>query len=204
MGTKSTQDTAIIEPHDNQKKRYEDLYKHYKNSHRSLNWVSRYSQIIRFLQFLKIGDLNGKKILDLGCGLGDFLGFLVAQGIHCEYSGYDIVPNFIKECQETYPDARFEERDILSSQSDETFDYIFCSGVFAHGSRKFFEDMVKMAYQMCEIGFAFNIFKAHQDSKEFFNISEEEVTFYCRNLKPDHGTILKDYIPDDFTIFLYK
>ena len=72
---------AIIQSHDQQKHRYEKLYQLFKNAPQSLHFISQYSQIIRFLQFLKLGDIHSKKILDLGCGLGDFFRFLEEQGI---------------------------------------------------------------------------------------------------------------------------
>ena len=42
-----------------------------------------------------VGDLRGKTVLDLGCGLATFYEYLKAQGIHVRYVGYDIVEPFI-------------------------------------------------------------------------------------------------------------
>jgi len=157
---------------------------------------------MRFLQFLKLGELHGKKILDLGCGLGDLFLFLKQQGITVDYTGYDIVSGFIAHCQKTYPGFKFEDRDILFSKPKENFDYILCSGIFAHGNREFFEEMTKTAFQLCNTGYAFNMFESKKD--DFFKICQQEVLFTCRSLKPKNIKVIKNYLHNDYTIFLYK
>ena len=51
---------------------YKKLYKRYGNSFKSLDWGSKEKQMLRFKILSKIGNLNKKKILDVGCGFGDF------------------------------------------------------------------------------------------------------------------------------------
>ncbi len=195
-------DPLIIQSHNEQKQRYEKLYQNFKDSSQGLHFASDYSQMIRFLQFLKIGKIEGKKILDLGCGLGDFFKFLDEQGIKTKYTGYDIVSDFIFHCQKTYQDAKFEERDILFSRPKEKFEYVFASGIFAHGNKMFFEEMIKLAFDLSKTAFAFNMYEAKQD--DFFQISKEEVLFLCRRLSPNKIVLIEDYLPGDYTIFLYK
>lgn len=202
MPGKPATDTAIIQCHREQKSRYEKLFESHKISHQSLHFASFYSQMIRFLQFLKIGAIDGRKILDLGCGLGDFHRFLNEQGIHTDYTGFDIVSGFIDHCQSTYQSAHFEKRNVLISKPQERFDYIFSSGIFAFGNREFFEQMIHMAFDLCRKAFAFNIYQTND--KAFFKICVEDVLFYCRRLKPKKITVLNKYLPDDYTVFLYK
>ncbi|MFH1357220.1 MAG: class I SAM-dependent methyltransferase, partial [bacterium] len=152
----------VIEAHYQQKRRYQELIERYKTGPQSLHFVSKHSQLTRFLQFLKVGTIEDKKILDLGCGLGDFFKFLKEQGITTQYTGYDIVSHFVGHCLKTYPGEHFEERDILFSKPKDNFDYIFASGIFAHANQISFEEIVTLAFDMCELAFAFNIFETTQ------------------------------------------
>jgi SAM-dependent methyltransferase len=192
----------IIEAHYQQIRRYEELIERYKAGPQSLHFVSQYSQLTRFLQFLKIGLIENKKILDLGCGLGDFFKFLQEQGITTHYTGYDIVSHFVGHCLKTYPEAHFEERDILFSKPAAKFDYIFASGIFAHTNQPSFEEIVTLAFDMCEQGFAFNMFETTQP--DFFHITQEEVLFFCNRLNPRKRVLVEEYLPGDYTIILYK
>jgi len=45
-------------------------------SYESLNWESQISQYARFEVLLSIGEFEGKKLLDVGCGLGDLLKYI--------------------------------------------------------------------------------------------------------------------------------
>ncbi len=53
-------------------------------------WASRASQELRFKIFSEMVDLNGKRILDLGCSRGDFAAYLLAGGVEfSHYTGVD-------------------------------------------------------------------------------------------------------------------
>ena len=58
------------------KKLYNNLFRKFKYSYKSLDWGSKKNQLLRFKILAEIGNLRGKKILDVGCGFGDFLFWL--------------------------------------------------------------------------------------------------------------------------------
>jgi len=76
------------------------------------------------------GDISGKKILDFGCGKGDFYGFLKEKGITADYSGIDINKNLISLAKNKFPEADFLAMDIDDADMDWEFDLIFICGVF--------------------------------------------------------------------------
>jgi len=78
------------------------------------SWRSVNSQRVRFEVLAEVGDLRHKAILDVGCGLGDFYGFLKEKGVEVRYTGYDIVPQMISEAQKRHHDGEFLVRDILT------------------------------------------------------------------------------------------
>lgn len=87
-------------------------------------------QKTRFDVLAQVGDLAGKRILDLGCGLGDFYAHLLDKGINVDYTGFDITPGFIERASTRFPNANFELRDIQESMPEERYDYAICSQVF--------------------------------------------------------------------------
>ena len=62
----------------------------------ALRWTSR-GQEVRYRELSDIaGPLEGRSILDYGCGKGDFLSFLKEQGIDAGYTGADVNGNLIR------------------------------------------------------------------------------------------------------------
>lgn len=99
-------------------KRYDDLGKHI----RALGWGSEQQQEYRFAQALAGLNLEGKHLLDIGCGFGDLLSFCDANEIKLgKYTGVDINPNFVDEARKQFSGdnrASFELFDLVSDESD--------------------------------------------------------------------------------------
>jgi SAM-dependent methyltransferase len=80
-------------------------------------WNSRASQRIRFQVMAEIFPLAARRILDAGCGTGDFLAFLeeIAQP-PAGYIGIDALPGIIDEaCRRTFQSpAEFIVGDIIA------------------------------------------------------------------------------------------
>ena len=56
----------------------------------TVGWGSVKSQLLRFEMVTRGLELNGKAILDIGCGLGDFITFLRKKTNTFRYTGIDI------------------------------------------------------------------------------------------------------------------
>lgn len=68
----------------------------------------------------KLKDLvkPGSSVVDMGCGSGWILEFLLNQGIRCEYKGLDFTAEFITYLKDKYADvegASFEQMDLEES-----------------------------------------------------------------------------------------
>jgi len=89
------------------------------------------------LNFLKrfYSDFNNKKILELGCGKGDFLLECYKEGLNIV--GIDINPKYIKISKEKIKNNRFKSS-IIQSRGEELpfknnyFDFINCVEVLEH------------------------------------------------------------------------
>src|SRR5438105_15182939 len=92
--------------------------------------MSADGQRFRFLKLMEIADLRNRRILDLGCGIGDFYPLLIEKCGQLDYTGIDLVPEMIQHAANKYRRARFLCRDLCTEPLDETFDYVLVSVVF--------------------------------------------------------------------------
>ncbi len=175
-----------------------------------VGWRSRHNQEIRFRLLTGIGDINGKSILDLGCGLGCFYGYLKARGWHGDYTGMDTLDLMVKGARRRYPGVKFEKHDILENPPHQRWDYLFISGVFNHRVRDnwaWVEQMVGAAFGSVDKGLAFNILSADcpwKDGDLFYadpSVLEDKVKLWTGG----KYKIVKGYLPgEDMTVYLYK
>ncbi len=175
----------------------------------ALRWTAN-GQVLRYLGLLDIGrDLSGKKVLDYGCGKGDFYRFLKERGIAVRYTGFDINERLIALASGKFPERRFKVFDIETDALQEDFDYIFICGVFnlkVQGIEETIKNTLIKLFSRCRTALAFNGLSAHNPEKDFelhYVFPEEISGFAARNLSP-FITIKHDVIPYDFTIFIYR
>jgi len=109
---------------------YEFHRRRFGASPMALRWTPE-GQKKRYEAFLNImGEIEGKSLVDFGCGRGDFLGYLKSRSISVHYTGIDINENFIKEAKMAHPDATFKVLDIEEEALQEKFEIAVAIGVF--------------------------------------------------------------------------
>lgn len=186
---------------------YEDSFAKYGNDPRSVHWSGEISQIARFEVLSNIASLNEKRILDAGCGLGDLYKFFLSKKIPIEYMGVDIVPNFVELARERFPNARFMLGDMTSPE--EEFDYVLASGAFTIAAdgidKNYYFKLIKNMFARAKYGFAFNMLNnaTHKTDETYLSYDIDEVMSYCKTLT-ENVTIITDYLPQDFTVYMYK
>jgi SAM-dependent methyltransferase len=188
---------------------YSELLEKYGRSAQSLDWGSRRTQELRFKVLCEIGPLDGYSLLDVGCGLGDFWGYLTEKGVEVSYTGYDITPAMVSEAKRRFPAVPFEVRDLLDeSDGVPRFDYVVASGIFAlrqDRPMRYLLGMVRRMFNMCRKGVAFNslsIQAPNRDPAEF-NADPSKVLSSCLKITPQ-AVLRHDYLAHDFTVYLYK
>ena len=127
-------DSDISQISNQNRRRYSNRYEELGYHIRTLGWGTREQQQIRFGQSLNAGlDLNGKALLDIGCGFGDYFDHLLRRGIEVDvYQGWDLSPNLIKEAQSRhgeFDEAQFEVRDLFAVESEPVADVAVLIGV---------------------------------------------------------------------------
>lgn len=88
---------------------------------------------------------NAKRVLDLGCGRGEFLEMLHRAGIPCE--GVEIDPDMVAVCREK--GLNVEQGDLfdrLRREPNDSLDGVFCSHVVEHFSPEEILDLVRLAF----------------------------------------------------------
>lgn len=88
--------------------RYSVRFKDLGRNVRALGWGSDEQQRYRFEQVLLGVPLEGKSVLDIGCGFGDLLSCCLDAGCKpANYIGWDINPDLIAEAKNQHPSSTF-------------------------------------------------------------------------------------------------
>jgi len=173
----------------------------------AVGWSAE-GQRLHFQSLLDIGQIDHAKILDFGCGKGDFFHFLSERGIAVDYTGYDINERFISLAEKKYPSARFKVFDITCDTINEDFDYIFLCGVFnlrATGLDEAMRNTLTRLFQRCRRGLAFNALSDLNPKKDFalfYTSPHDMFEFAVKNLSP-YVALRHDRMFYDFTMFIY-
>jgi len=73
------------------------------------------------------------RVLDIGCGTGELCRYLRHSGRTAFYTGVDVVRGAIQRAQQTHPEGRFVQADVLTMHLQESFDAVVCSGTLVSG-----------------------------------------------------------------------
>ncbi len=154
-------------------------------------------------------SLEGKKILDHGCGKGDFYAFLREKGLNVDYTGTDINPELIALASKKHPECSFRVFDAEEEEPGEEFDYVFLCGVFnnrVEGAADTLKNVIKRLFKNTREGLAVTALSSLSPEKdrelnyvspaELLNFALEEIT-PCAVLRHDR-------VPHDFALFLYQ
>jgi SAM-dependent methyltransferase len=189
---------------------YEDKVRKYGFDHRGLGFRNRSSQQKRFEAMLALGDFHGRRILDVGCGFGDLLEFLMQRGIRPVYTGLDVCKPMIQRCHERFPGdvAHFICADVLEHEPEQPFDYVVASGLFgldAEGARDRIRPTLERLFGWCRVGTAVNFLSANYPNPVDGRIYVEPGKALEAGLALTPAARLDhSYLPNDFTLHLDK
>ena len=164
------------------------------------------NHLARYRILAGIGAIERASILDIGCGVGHFAGWLTANGYRGAYAGVDIMAEMVEKAAGLYPGKTFAAADILDNDMNLSADYVVASGIFHMGDVNLMKRMIAAMFDACTIGVAFNSLSSWYDTSvqgEFYCADPLETLTFCRTLTPSL-LFRHDYLPHDFTIFLYK
>lgn len=169
-------------------------------------WGSRARQLARFDAIARIAELQGRVVLDLGCGCAELYSFLLNRGVvPSRYVGVEAVPILADA-------ARAETEDILQLDfvaDDSCFDCepdvsVFCGSLNTLDQSTFWA-CVRRAFDQSSEGVVFN----HLNSPGLAAASHliwqrnDVVRKRCQEITPNIR-ILSDYLDGDSTVWLGK
>ncbi len=173
----------------------------------ALGWRNRHSQLIRFDALASIADLNGKTILDAGCGHGDLFAFLLeCYPDMAGYCGVDFIPEMITAARNrfTSPIASFWPVSFMSPDLP-IHDYVLASGSlnYASADPAYIYKAISRLFELSRLGLGFNLLRAVPYEGLLVAYDPQDVVAYCHTLS--HNVILvDDYADEDFTVFVYR
>jgi SAM-dependent methyltransferase len=202
--------TSALQPERETARWYEDKVRRFGYDHRGLGFRNRSSQEKRFEALLALGDFDGRHILDVGCGFGDFLSFLLARGIRPVYTGLDLCEPMVARGRERFApeQGRFVAGDVLDHAPDQPYDFVVASGIFgldAAGARERIRPTVERMFEWARVGAAANFLSrrspAPAEARVYVDPAEllELGLLLTPAMRLDHS-----YLPNDFTLHLYK
>lgn len=188
---------------------YTGLVSKYGHDPRACDYGRASSQRRKFEILAEATDYAGLRVLDVGCGFADFADFLSARFDGVTYEGVDITPAMVKTAQQLHPELKIRQIDIMAEDPGAPYDVVTANGIFYLLGPGGEADMQRLIRRMVELSskvIAFNSLSSrssqiHQ-ANEFLANPASTVEF-CRSLVP-RVVLRHDYLPHDFSIYLYK
>ena len=174
-------------------------------SHEVLDWASAEGQLARLRMLCRNVDLVGKRILDVGCGLGDLWGLLEACGIEADYTGVDLLEPMVAEARARHPGVDFRCCDVFADCGfePESFDVVFASGAFnlnLGNNEAFLASALPRLLELSRDVVVFNLLRRHDDDDPRYFYYEPDAVLPLLAEHDGHVELLDDYLPSDFTI----
>jgi len=192
--------------------RYRDRLESHGQNIKALASGNEDRRAIRFKILSEIGDLQGTRILDYGCGLSDFYAYLRDRNISCTYTGIDIVPEFVNSSKARFPENSYLCLDLQEENPFEkgNFDFIFCSQVFNNKlaeepNETLIADMIPRLFQLATQGLAIDFVTKYVDYQEpHLNYYDPEKLFAFAKTLTKRVTLRHDYPLFEFCLFIYS
>ncbi len=173
-----------------------------------IGWSSKDTQLIRFNVLTQIADISLSSVLDVGCGVGDFLPFLNENFSAVSYQGIDLHPKMVQLAYKKYPDGSFAELELQNC--NRLYDYVFVSGAFnllVEDNLRYITDQITCLDRVAKKGIAFNLLSSYANSDErypsLYYYNPLEIFALCKN-RYERVILRHDYLDNDFTIYIYK
>lgn len=187
---------------------YEKSLKQYGESPQALLWWDYRSMAIRFRELVKDVPLDGKSVLDAGCGMGDLLPYLYAKSTSFRYLGVDRNKGFIEIADKRYAGHNFKVADPFNKKVGE-FDVVLSSGVmngnydgWLEKRKKMITSLYKQANQVLAFNMAGGLKPIAHDSLIAY-ADAQEIFEYCGTMS-SRVILRAHYLQKDFTIVMFK
>lgn len=199
-----------------QERIYRDLYEQHKGTPMAVSSESWNHKQTRFSLICDIfKEEDNISVHDVGMGVADMGEFIRNHfpNKKIEYSGTEILSEYVAEAQARFPKSRFYNRDIAEQSFDEKYDFCLLSGVF-HQRRdssirdweKFSQEILRHSFEMCTKGISFNFISPFVDfyqTQVYYSNLPKLINFINDDLSR-FFEIKHNYALYEFTVYVYK
>ena len=201
------------------------LYKHYQHtfkqhgaSPQGVDWKDQQSLNLRYEKLLQVIESKPQhatvSLLDVGCGYGGLLAYIINAKMHIDYTGIDIVPEMIQYATSKFKNSNhlathtFINQNIFRLPTDKTFDYVICNGICTQQINisipemdQFSYSLLKKMFALAKYGIATNFItpKVNFMHKNVYYKNFYELINFCQTelstlFKIDHSYPLYEYM----------
>jgi SAM-dependent methyltransferase len=189
--------------------RYNTRLQQYGDDIRTLAAGTHARRRLRFQVLREVGLVPGCTVMDLGCGFGDFFGYLLEQNLDVSYFGIDINPELIDIARRKYPRAEFRVADL---QIDELprVDFLVSSNAFnlrlqQSDNYALVADILARSYRQAARGVAIDFLTTYvdfQSAPDAFHYVPERVFGIAKRITR-RVCLRHDYPLFEFCVYLY-
>jgi SAM-dependent methyltransferase len=173
-----------------------------------VGWENAQAQLLRFDVLLSAVKLEGKSLLDVGCGVGNLLEYLNQRNISVDYTGVDLIERMISLAQSKNLKGSFYHLDLFESNPfpNHSFDIVFASGIFCvdfGNNEQFLKLAINTMATLAREAIVFNFLHKNSPDKELgFSYSDPmEIKLMVEKLlSKAEVSIIEGYLDNDFTV----
>jgi len=189
---------------------YETRFEEYGYNHKTVGWGSDVDQILRFEVLCRGLELQGKSVLDVGCGLGDLVPFLEDKiGKEFTYTGIDIAPKLVQSANDKFgkENIRFICTEMSKLPKNEVYDVVFLSGALNYrveDNVEYAKTVIEELYHRSREAVAVNFLSSYVDyeTEKNFHYSPEDMFSFSKGLTR-WVKLYHDYPLWEFTVQLH-
>jgi SAM-dependent methyltransferase len=187
---------------------YRRLITEYGHDPRACDWGGPEAQRVRYRVLADVADLDGCRVLDVGCGFADWAAFLEREVGTVDYSGVEITTSMAAEAKRLRPDLRVRVANFLDDDVGGDFDVVAANGIFyllGEDAPRLMRMIIAKMFGMARVAVAFTTLSAwaRDPAPGEFYADPLETLDYCRSLTP-WVTLRHDYHPRDFAVYMYR
>lgn len=201
----TAQDLALL------KKFHNERFKKLGVDVKAVGWGSRSDQRLRFEVLCRQLNICGKRILDIGCGLGDFIPWAEQKfGSDFDYLGIDISESMISAASRHFgsPRRQFYEGTIATNNLSGEFDISILSGTFTFKTSNnllVMQKTLSTAWDKSKEAVCANFMSSYADNflEKNHHFKPEEVLAFAKSLSK-YVVLYHDYDLWEFTIQIFR
>lgn len=197
-----------IEPFQKISLYYDELVKRHGHDPRACDYGRTESQTKKFTVLADMMPLDGKSLLDVGCGFADYADYLSERHGEVTYSGVDLSARMVELARQRHGELDLRVGNICELFEPGQFDVVSANGIFyllGTDAPSLMQTIIRRMFDIAKEAVAFNslsVWASSHEPGEYYADPLETLAF-CRTLSP--CVVLRhDYLPHDFSIYLYK